>query len=129
MKNKLIMKNIICFLFLIVTIYSCQTDKKQVIEKRDYSFITDSLKINEQLEKNNLAGFSLIVFENYKVVYSKQFGVKSMNSQDRIDENTAFSTASIAKPITALLCHVLEEKGLINLNDPIDNYLKRWRLP
>ncbi|MDW9382855.1 serine hydrolase domain-containing protein, partial [Chryseobacterium sp. JV558] len=41
----------------------------------------------------------------------------------------AFSTASITKPITALLCHILEEKGLINLNDPIDKYLKRWHLP
>lgn len=98
-------------------------------QKKNYRFLTDSLKIEEQLKKYKLPGFSVVVFENYKIVYSKQFGVKSMNSPEKIDENTAFSTASIAKPITALLCYILEEKGLLNLDDPIDQSLKRWHLP
>lgn len=127
--KKLTMKNTIYLLFLIMAILSCQTNKKEITKKRDYSFFTDSLNIDQQLKKHNLAGFSLVVFENYEVVYSNQFGLKSTNSDEKIDENTAFSTASIAKPITALVCHILEEKGLINLDDPIDNYLKRWHLP
>ena len=98
-------------------------------QKKDYSFLTDSLKIEEQLGKYKLPGFSVVVFENYKIVYSKQFGQKSANSSEKINENTAFSTASISKPITALLCFILEEKGLINLNAPIDKSLKRWHLP
>lgn len=108
---------------------SCQTTHKTLTQKSDYSVLTDSLQIEPQLKKYNLPGFSLVVFENYKVVYSHQWGVKSMDSKEKIDGNTAFSTASISKPITALLCHILEEKGLINLNDPIDKYLKRWHLP
>ena len=124
------MKNIIyILLLLIVTNANCQTTNKALTKNRDYSFLTDSLNINPQLEKYKLAGFSLVVFENYEIVYSKQFGVKSINSKEKIDENTAFSTASISKPITAILCHILEEKGLINLDDPIDKYLKRWHLP
>lgn len=112
-----------------VLVSSCQTSKKVFAEKRDYSFLTDSLKVEEQLEKYKLPGFSLVVFENYKIIYSSQVGVKSMNSKEKLDVNTAFSTASITKPITALLCHILEEKGLINLDEPIDKYLKRWHLP
>lgn len=123
------MKNIIYLLLLIVTIANGQTNKKVLSKERDYSFLTDSLNIDKQLEKHKLAGFSLVVFENYEIVYSHQFGVKSINSQAKIDQNTAFSTASISKPITALLCFILEEKGLINLDDPIDNSLKRWHLP
>lgn len=98
-------------------------------QKKNYNFLTDSLKIEEQLEKYKLPGFSVVVFENYKIVYSNQFGVKSANSPEKIDENTAFSTASISKPITALLCYIMEEKGLINLDEPIDKHLKRWHLP
>ncbi|MDN3692420.1 serine hydrolase domain-containing protein [Chryseobacterium tructae] len=123
------MKSSFYLLILIALFSSCQTSKKVFSEKRDYSFLTDSLNIKPQLEKYKLPGFSLVVFENYKIVYSNQVGVKSMDSKEKLDENTAFSTASIAKPITALLCHILEEKGLINLNDPIDKYLKRWHLP
>ena len=123
------MKNTIYLLLFVIAILSCQSQTKQLANKKDYSFLTDSLKINPQLKKHNLAGFSLVVIENYEVVYSNQFGLKSMNTNEKIDINTAFSTASIAKPITAILCHILEEKGLINLDDPIDNYLKRWHLP
>lgn len=123
------MKNIIYLLLLIVTVASAQTNKKAIAKSKDYSFLTDSLNIDPQLEKYKLAGFSLVVFENYKIVYSNQFGVKSIDSKEKIDQNTAFSTASISKPITALLCFILEEKGLIKLDDPIDGYLKRWHLP
>lgn len=119
------MKTIFNISFLLLLMASFQI----FAQKKDYSFLTDSLKIEEQLGKYKLPGFSVVVFENYKIVYSKQFGQKSANSPEKIDENTAFSTASIAKPITALLCFILEEKGLINLNEPIDKSLKRWHLP
>lgn len=123
------MKNPFYLLLLLVTISSGQTSHKASTKKTDYNFLTDSLNINPQLEKYKLPGFSVVVFENYEIVYSKQFGVKSVNSKEKIDKNTAFSTASISKPITALLCFMLEEKGLINLDEPIDKYLKRWHLP
>jgi CubicO group peptidase (beta-lactamase class C family) len=123
------MKTTIYSLILLGVMLSCLTSNKVWSQKRDYQFLTDSLHIDQQLEKYKLPGFSLVVFENYKIVYSNQFGVKSTNSGEKIDENTAFSTASISKPITALLCHILEEKGLINLDDPIDKHLKRWHLP
>ncbi|AZA84397.1 serine hydrolase [Chryseobacterium lactis] len=123
------MKNILYLLIFTLIMSSCKTSNNALTSTKNYNFLTDSLHINQQLEKYKLPGFSVVVFENYKVVYSNQFGVKSMNSQEKIDENTAFSTASISKPITALLCYLLEEKGLINLDDPIDKSLKRWHLP
>ena len=124
------MKNLI-YLLLVLTITnsSGQTTHKALSAKKNYHFLTDSLNIDQQLEKYKLAGFSLVVFENYEIVYSNQFGVKSIDSKEKIDRNTAFSTASISKPITALLCFMLEEKGLINLDDPIAPFLKRWHLP
>ncbi len=123
------MKNIIYFLLFTTIILSCQSNKNKFTKQKDYSFLTDSLNIDKQLESHKLAGFSLVVFENYKIVYSNQFGLKSTNFDEKIDRNTAFSTASISKPITALLCFILDEKGLIDLDEPIDNYLKRWHLP
>ena len=123
------MKNTIYLLLLLTTISYCQTGNKALTKKRDYSFLTDSLNIDKKLEKYKLAGFSVVVFENYEIVYSNQFGVKSIESKEKIDQNTAFSTASISKPITALLCFMLEEKGLLDLDNPIDSYLKRWHLP
>ncbi|MFS4473641.1 serine hydrolase domain-containing protein [Chryseobacterium sp. T20] len=123
------MKTFIYLLVLAIIMTGCKAGHTTLSQKKDYSFLTDSLHVEKQLEKYKLPGFSLVVFENYEIVYSNQVGVKSMNSKEKLDVNTAFSSASITKPITALLCHILEEKGLINLNDPIDKYLKRWHLP
>lgn len=123
------MKNIIYVLLLLVTISNGQTNNKRGKKKKDYSFLTDSLNIDTKLEKYKLPGFSMVVFENYEIVYSKQFGLKSIDSKEKINENTAFSNASISKPITALLCFMLEEKGLLDLDQPIAPYLKRWSLP
>ncbi|MET0945235.1 MAG: serine hydrolase domain-containing protein, partial [Flavobacterium sp.] len=91
----------------------------------------DGLKSNtaEMMSQYNLKGLSVAVFENYEIIWTNQWGVKAADSEEKIDKNTAFSTASISKPITAIVCTMLEEQGLINLDDPIENYLKRWKLP
>ena len=65
------MKNIIYVLILIVTVANGQTNKRVLPKERDYSFLTDSLNIDPQLEKYKLAGFSLVVFENYKTKSGK----------------------------------------------------------
>ncbi|WP_428232914.1 serine hydrolase [Flavobacterium sp.] len=91
----------------------------------------DSLKnsTSEMMLQYNLKGLSVAVFENYKIIWTNQWGVKAADYQEKIDQNTAFSTASISKPMVAIVCAMLEEKGLINLDDPIAGYLKRWELP
>ena len=83
----------------------------------------------EMMSQYNLKGLSVAVFENYKIIWTNQWGIKAAGSEEKNDQNTAFSTASISKPITAIVCAMLEEKGLIDLDDPIEKYLKRWKLP
>lgn len=81
------------------------------------------------MSKYNLKGLSVAVFENYKIIWTNQWGIKASNSDEKIDKNTAFSTASISKPIIAIVCSILEERGIISLDEPIANSLKRWKLP
>ncbi len=85
--------------------------------------------VDEVMIKYGLKGLSVAVFENYKLSWTETWGVKDVVSNGKIDVNTAFSAASIAKPITATLLAILEEKGLIDLKLPVDSYLKRWKLP
>jgi len=91
----------------------------------------DDLKADmvQKMQKHNLHGMSVAVFENYKIVWTHQWGIKAADSKDKIDANTSFSTASTSKAIVAILCGILEEKGLIDLDAPISTYLKRWKLP
>lgn len=85
------------------------------------------ISIQELMDQKGLKGLSVAVFENYEIIWSETWGVKSDSMP--LDVNTAFSTASIAKPITATLFAILEEKGMIDLTVPVNDYLKRWKIP
>lgn len=80
------------------------------------------------LQEYKLSGVSVAVVDNYQIIYSATEGEKVFGSGEKIDENTAFSTASISKPITALLVAMLEEQGKLSMDDSVARYLKRWKL-
>ncbi|MGH1517841.1 serine hydrolase [Chryseobacterium sp. JK1] len=120
---------IIVFLLLCLFTIGYGQNKKEF--KNQTNSGLDSLKITAEklMKQKKLNGLSVAVFEDYKVIWTNQWGIKEAGSAEKIDVNTAFSTASISKPITAIVCAILEEKGLINLDDPISRYIKRWELP
>lgn len=124
-------------LMLLVLIFGCTSHNSgeastQKKEKAIHNLLkndTTYYSIVEAMEESGLIGLSVAVFEDYKIVWKESWGIKEVGTDEKIDENTAFSTASISKPITATLFAVLEEKGLIDLKAPVSGYLKRWKLP
>ncbi|ANU06845.1 serine hydrolase domain-containing protein [Paraurantiacibacter namhicola] len=75
-----------------------------------------------------LMGLSVAVFDDYGSIRTATFGTKSSGGA-AIATTTAFSTASVAKPFTAMLCLILEAEGLLDLDEPIAASLTRWKLP
>jgi CubicO group peptidase (beta-lactamase class C family) len=120
-------------LFLILN--SCNSQKKINFEDQMNASIQNLeyngslLNAKEVMDSLGLKGLSVAVFENYEIAWTKTWGVKDVVSNDKMDENTTFCTASVSKPVTATLFAVLEEKGLIDLKVPVATYLKRWKLP
>ena len=103
--------------------------KKEINEIEKISFRDKELTIEEVMKEMGLPSLSVAVVDNYEIVWSQHWGIKDTETKEPIDELTAYSTASIAKPITAVLLAVLEEKGMINLSRPVNDYLKRWKIP
>ena len=129
------MKKVLTIYFISVFILcSCDSSNQKGHTTNEYSAISkfptengDSISIDSLILQKGLKGLSVAVFEDYKIIWTDTWGVKYDSIP--LDINTAFSTASISKPITALLFAILEEKGLIKLDIPVNNYLKRWQLP
>ena len=86
-------------------------------------------QIPAEMVEHRLAGVSVAVFDHYGEVRTRTFGVKRAGGSDPIEPSTAFSTASISKPVTALLCLLLDAEGRIDIDAPIASSLKRWQLP
>jgi len=68
-------------------------------------------------------GVSLALIKDGKVVYHQSYGVKNIITQDKVEEHTLFEAASITKPVFAYAVQSLMEKGLIDLDKPLYEYL------
>lgn len=89
----------------------------------------DDQSLEAILQEHNLPGISVAVVDDYKIVAVRAAGLKDVALGLPVDENTAFSAASISKPVSALVAAMLAEKGMLDLDAPVSRYLKRWQLP
>ncbi len=88
-----------------------------------------SLSILEAMAEGGLVGLSIAVIEDYRIAWARTYGVKEKGGDDAIDRETAFSAASMSKAVTGTLAAILAEKGKIELDVPVGDYLERWQLP
>jgi CubicO group peptidase (beta-lactamase class C family) len=93
-------------------------------------FITDSLDnyINYAIKLWNIPGAAVVIVKDGKIVVAKGFGVKEINSNDNVDENTLFMIASNTKAFTATALCLLENNKQIYLNDKVVKWMPDFRL-
>lgn len=70
-----------------------------------------------------IPGVSLALIKDGKVVYHKTYGVQNSFTGTPVNENTLFEAASVTKPVFAYAVQRLMEKGIIDLDKPLYEYL------
>lgn len=80
-------------------------------------------KIEDLVRKSEVASISVAVAEKGKIIWEEAFGWADREKRIKATPHTMYSLASISKPLTATGLMILVEKGLINLNEPINKYL------
>jgi CubicO group peptidase (beta-lactamase class C family) len=70
-----------------------------------------------------IPGVSLAVIKDGKVVYHKVYGVKNSITREPVNDSTLFEAASITKPVFAYAVQRLAERGIIDLDKPLYQYL------
>lgn len=73
-------------------------------------------------------GLGITVVERGKVTLAKGYGVKTLGTQDRCDENTVFGIASNTKAMTAALLAMLVEEGKVEWDAPVTRYLPAFQM-
>jgi len=82
----------------------------------------DSLIISHQ--KEDFPGGAIAVLSNNGVVYKKCFGKMNVEQNLKVNENTLFDLASVAKHFTAIAIMLLEQEGKLDLDEDIRKYLR-----
>ncbi|MGE0077321.1 MAG: serine hydrolase [Bacteroidales bacterium] len=117
-------KNSLITLFLLWSVYLIAQDTKLPV------FITDSLDnyITKGIEEWNIPGLSVAIVKDGKVVLMKGYGVTKVGGSIPVNENTLFMIGSNTKAFTAVSLSILQESGVISLNDKVQKWMPDFRL-
>ena len=93
-----------------------------------HSFDTDKeAQLNAFIEAYRtyygIPGVSLALIKDGKLFYSKTYGYKNAFTREAVDKDTYFEAASITKPVFAYVVLRLAERGVIDLDKPLAEYL------
>ncbi len=81
-----------------------------------------------QKEVFDIPGLAVGVIKNGKVVYANAHGVQSINSNDPLTTKSVFHMASVSKPFVATAIIQLVEKGKIDLDKKLLDYLPYFKM-
>ena len=70
-----------------------------------------------------IPGIAIAVVRNDTTLVAKGYGVRALGKPERVDENTVFDIASLAKSFTATAAAILVDRGVLRWDDPV----YRWR--
>lgn len=86
-----------------------------------------SQRAENDIKENNICGASVAVLSHDKILYKAHFGTLSAEDETPVGDSTLFRLASMTKPITAVAVMILYDKGLIDLDDPVEKYLPEFK--
>lgn len=81
------------------------------------------------LDAHGAPGVAIGFVEGSKVVGYKFYGFADVKTQSVYDEHTLFNIGSISKVAAGWAVMQLVQEGKVDLDKPINSYLKRWQIP
>lgn len=110
---------------LILTICFCSCKQNYITSSGGKQISVNDLDkfLQAKMDSMEIPGLSIVLIENAEVAYHRTFGLKNSNSTEKIDNNTIFEAASLSKPLFAYFVMKQVEKGLIDLDKPLYEYL------
>ncbi len=86
-------------------------------------FAALDLYVSMSMQKANVPGLSITISRNGKAVYSRGYGLRNIERREPATENTLYGIGSVTKSFTSMAIMQLAEKGLIDINRPVRDYL------
>lgn len=84
--------------------------------------------IQNTLKTFDVPGISVGIVKDGKVLYAKGFGVSSLTSKQKMDENTLVGIASNSKGFTATALAMLADEGKLNFDDKVSKYIPEFQM-
>lgn len=110
---------------LSITMISAQSKKIKRLDESSISVTEIEENIGRLMKEARVTGLNVAIFNDSKIVYLKSFGFRDKEKNLPMDETTVVYGASFTKAVFAYFVMDLVEKGLIDLDKPISEYLSK----
>lgn len=87
------------------------------------------LALSERMAFYQVPGVSIAVINDYKVEWTRGYGVIKVGSDTPVIPETLFEAASTTKLLGSVIALRLVEQGKLNLDEDVNHYLKSWKIP
>lgn len=84
--------------------------------------------IYERMKHYKVPGVSIAVVNNFKVEWAKGYGLADTLKKTPVTPQTMFSAGSISKLVMATTAFRLVQEQKMSLDEPINQYLKSWKI-
>lgn len=94
--------------------------------------VISSAEIDTLVEKTlktfDVPGIAVAVVKDGKIIHSKGYGVRSLNTKQKVDEHTLFGIASNSKAFTVAALGILIDDGKLTWDDKVTNYIPEFKM-
>jgi CubicO group peptidase (beta-lactamase class C family) len=84
--------------------------------------------VERTLKTFDVPGIAIAIVKDDKVVYEKGYGVSSLATNKKVDENTLFGIASNSKAFTTAAIGILVDEGKLKLDDKVTTYIPGFKM-
>jgi CubicO group peptidase (beta-lactamase class C family) len=99
------------------------TSNSQVITSSQIDSLTELV-----LKTFDVPGIAVGVIKDGKLIHAKGYGVKSLRTMQKVDENTLFGIASNSKAFTTAALGMLVDEGKLKWNDKVTDYIPEFKM-
>ncbi|WP_427875310.1 serine hydrolase domain-containing protein [Flavobacterium sp. MMS24-S5] len=117
------MKKVNSYLVLVICICFSSATAFGQITSQNIDVLMESA-----LAKFKVAGASIAVVKDGKIIHLKGYGVSSIETKKAVNENTNFQIASNSKAFTTAALSILEDEGKLKWTDKVKDYAPEFKM-
>jgi CubicO group peptidase (beta-lactamase class C family) len=95
-----------------------------IVRPPDHGWAVEAL-----MKAHGIPGMSVAVIDDFKIVWTKGYGVTRKGGTTPVTPYTLFLAGSISKPVAAVAALSLVERGSLTLDRDVNAQLRSWHVP
>lgn len=84
--------------------------------------------VERTLKTFDVPGIAVAVVKDGKIIHAKGYGVRSLNTKEKMTETTLFGVASNSKAFTAAALGMLQDEGKLKYDDKVTDYIPEFKM-